>query len=93
MQANRTQRVTAVDIANGRIRIPIGEKAPFPVEKARLDVDLRGLFLRDVAWDPRSGPDRERSGVLQIGIRLKELVAPDEVLDVIGITANRVSLR
>jgi hypothetical protein len=34
------------------------------------------------SWDPRKGPDRERSGVLLIGKRLQELVLRDDVLSV-----------
>ena len=67
-----TQRVTAVDLANGRIRIPIGQKEPFPSERARVQVRIRGRDLGTVAWDPRMGPDRERSGVLQVGATLRE---------------------
>lgn len=79
---NRSQRVTEVDLRGGRIRIPIGEKAPFPSSKARLVIRSRGERIDDVAWDPRYGPDRERSGVLQVGKRLVRLVAAEDVLTV-----------
>jgi hypothetical protein len=78
--ASRTQRITAVDIRNGRIRIPIGEKEPFPDSADRMAIWLRGRQFADVAWDPRYGPDRERSGVLYVGRQIRDLVAPDEVL-------------
>jgi hypothetical protein len=77
----RTQRVTAVDLAQGRIRIPIGQKDPFPAIRDRVTVVLCGRTM-DVAFDPRLGPDRERSGVLYIGRVLAELVSANEVLEV-----------
>jgi len=77
-----TQRITAIDIANGRIRIPIGQKHPFPDERGSLEIRLRGVSLHEVDWDPRLGADRERSGVLYVGTRLAELVQPDERLAV-----------
>lgn len=76
----RTQRITAVDLANGRIRIPAGEKEPFPQVKDRLTIRFLGERLDDIAWDPRCGPDRDRSGVLRINRRLRELVGIDEVM-------------
>jgi hypothetical protein len=80
----RTQRITAVDIAHGSIRIPIGHKGPFPPEKSRISIRVNGVRLDDVAWDPRLGPDRERSGVLFIGARLAGFVDLDERLDVVN---------
>lgn len=77
---SRTQRVTAADLRAGRIRIPIGDKGDLPAERARLRVRLRTVILDSVAWDPRFGADRERSGVFLVGSRLRDLVAPDEVL-------------
>lgn len=82
MGTSHTQRITAVDIAHGRIRIPIGHKDQFPSEPARIALRLKGVELSDIAWNPRFGPDRERSGVLQIGRRLADVVKPDEQLDV-----------
>lgn len=79
---SRTQRVTAVDIRSGRIRVPHETKALFPRDMAYVDVVLRGRAL-NARWDPRMGPDRERSGVLLIGRgALPDLVSPDEVLAV-----------
>ncbi len=83
MVSFRTQRVTAVDIANRRIRIPIGQKDPFPSSRGDVSIVLRGRHL-DVSYDPRMGPDMERSGVLYVGALLQELVVPDEVLTVVS---------
>lgn len=79
---SQTQRVTASDRRAGRIRIPIGEKDALPASRDRLRVRLRGRLFETMAWDPRYGPDRERSGVLYVGTELQELVADDEVLTV-----------
>ena len=81
----RTQRVTAKDREAGRIRIPaIGAaatKSLFPASRTSVNVILRGRLLKKVSWDPRMGPVRERSGVLQIRATiLQELVREDEVL-------------
>lgn len=79
----RTQRVTAVDLRCGRIRIPsVGSslaKALFPTKKATIHVVLAGRLVPG-NWDPRMGPDRERSGVLRVGSILRELVCQDEIL-------------
>jgi len=80
-----TQRITAVDIAHGRIRIPIGQKDQFPPEKTTINIRLQGVFLPEVSWDPRFGPDRERSGVLNLGSQLAGLVTADERLGVINV--------
>src|SRR5688500_11056538 len=61
-----SQRVTAADRAAGRIRFPRAAKAAFPPEPASVSVELRGVPLT-ARWDPRVGPDRERSGVLRVG--------------------------
>jgi hypothetical protein len=55
------------DLAAGIVRVPPSSKLLFPAERAMMTVALRGAFLQDVRWDPRLGPDRERSGVLGIG--------------------------
>lgn len=62
-----TQQVTVGDLASGIVRVPSRSKLLFPAERALMTVALRGAFLPDVRWDPRLGPDRERSGVLGIG--------------------------
>ena len=72
----RTQPVTAADLCAGQIRIPVSTptKALFPDEKVDLQIVLRGRSAT-VGWDPRSGPDRERSGVLRFrGIDKSELL-------------------
>lgn len=88
----QTQRVTEVDLRAGRIRIPIGQKDPFPPRRERLAIDLRGERLEDVAWDPRLGPDRERSGVLYIGAAGRRLISADERLSV-ETGGDRITLR
>lgn len=85
--SGRTQRVTAADIRAGQIRIPaIGRaitKSLFPAAKGLVDVALRGQALH-ASWDPRMGPDRERSGVLRVGSVLRQLVGEDEELEVLA---------
>lgn len=77
-----TQRITAKDIEAGRIRLPARSKYLLPRRRADVDV-LLGARELPARWDPRTGPDRERSGVLAFGRgRLDGLVAPDEVLAV-----------
>lgn len=79
---SRTQRVTAVDLRAGRIRLPRETKRFFPPTRGFVTIKLRGTQL-DVAYDPRTGPDRERSAVLSIGReRLQSLVKANEVLTV-----------
>ena len=81
----RTQTVTDADLQSKQIRIPSATSARtkrlFPHDKARVLVLLRGESLH-CSWNPRNGPIRERSGVLRVGDRLRELVEPDEVLTV-----------
>jgi hypothetical protein len=75
-----TQRVTAGDISRGRIRIPRSTKELFPREPTRVDVHLRGE-AKNCRWNPRYGPDQERSGVISIGVELmRRLVSEDEQL-------------
>lgn len=62
-----TQRVTANDIAAGIVRVPQSSKRFFPDEQCRISIMLRGVDLEDLRWDPRFGPDQERSGVIGIG--------------------------
>lgn len=80
--SERTQRVTAADLTAGRIRLPQRAKRFFPPRREDVEVVVRRTRLR-AAYDPRLGPDRERSAVLSIGReRLRELVSEDEVLRV-----------
>lgn len=61
-----TQPITQVDFETGRIRIPSRAKHLFPAERATLRVDIEDVEV-EAYWDPRTGPDRERSGILRIG--------------------------
>jgi hypothetical protein len=82
-QGHKTQRVTAVDLRCGRIRIPSARgsqtKSLFPSEKGTIHILLAGRLVSG-SWDPRMGPDRERSGVLHVGSLLRELVREGDVL-------------
>lgn len=85
-----TQRVTAADLQDGRIRVPRATKALLPSEPAFVDVELRGNRLQCL-WDPRSGPKKARSGVLRVPRDvLDSLVSEDEVLRVRGQDARVV---
>lgn len=76
-----TQRVTATDLAAGRIRIPRAGKRYFPAERGQVRLSLRGVSLV-ARWDPRMGP-LERSGVLSVGSAvLADAVTADEVLEI-----------
>jgi len=75
-----SQVVTATDIAAGRVRLPRSAKALLPPRKGKVVIALRGHSMT-VAYDPRLGPDRERSAVLQIGrARLESLLKPGDRL-------------
>jgi hypothetical protein len=79
-----TQRVTAADLQGGRIRFPRATKALFPAERAFVDVVLRGNPVQCL-WDPRTGPAKERSGILSVPREVLDgLVSEDEVLVVSG---------
>jgi TDG/mug DNA glycosylase family protein len=78
----RTQPVTATDMSRGQIRLPRGAKRLFPAGKATVEIVLRGTRVK-AAYDPRVGPDRERSAVLRIGVQaITSLVGENEVLRV-----------
>lgn len=51
---------------------------------------LRGVELEDVRWDPRFGPDQERSGVIGIG---KEAAAELTEGEVLRITRIDIGVR
>ena len=93
-RAHRTQRVTA-DLRDGQIRIPSVGSAPtkalFPRAKAELEINLRARFVRG-SWNPRMGPDRERSGVLRIGRALRDLVQENEVLTVAIVEGGHITI-
>lgn len=78
----RTQNVTSADLAAGRIRVPSETKRLFPREKATIEVEVCGERLT-CKWDPKYGPDKERSGTVSVGrAALGRLVAPDRPLTV-----------
>jgi hypothetical protein len=58
--------VTAADKAAGRIRFPRSAKGFFPSTRSSVTVVLRGIKVEG-QYDPRVGPDRERSAVLSVG--------------------------
>ena len=61
----RTQTVTAGDLRVGKIRIPHATKRVFPEDKATIEIELCGEMLTS-RWDPKFGPDRERSGTVAV---------------------------
>lgn len=65
--SGRTQRITGGDRDAGIVRVPRASKQHLPSERTMVKVVLHGSDLGAVRWDPRLGPDRERSGVLRIG--------------------------
>jgi hypothetical protein len=75
------QRVTATDIANGRVRCGVALKQLLPENSQKaMKVVIRGVILEG-NWDPRNGPDRNRSGVLSVGRgTLQQLVVADDIL-------------
>ena len=88
-----SQNVTPADVAAGRVRFPRAAKRLFPDERAYVDVDLRGKVFDVVRWDPRNGPDKERSGLLAFGkAKLDGLVAAGERLTVTAGVDGKVRL-
>lgn len=85
-----TRHVTAKDIAAGIVRVPRTGKRLFPAERCRVSLMLRGVELEDVRWDPRFGPDQERSGVIGIG---KEAAAELTEGEVLRITRIDIGVR
>lgn len=77
-----TSPVTAIDLMNGRIRIPESTKPILPATRTKLPLRLRAVDMM-VPYDPGNGPRRRRSGVIRIGKRrLAGLVQPGERLRV-----------
>ena len=62
-----TQIIRPGDLSNGIIRVPKATKGLFPDSKGRINVELRGDDLGDCRWDPRIGPNQDRSGAIGIG--------------------------
>ncbi|HEX7290027.1 MAG TPA: hypothetical protein VF250_02765 [Conexibacter sp.] len=60
----RTQRITAADVAAGRIRVPARGKPLFPARAAQIEVELLGRRIAG-RWNPRV--DQDKSGVVSIG--------------------------
>lgn len=76
-----TQRVTAADLASGRIRLPRAARSFFPKVRTAILVILRGQHLK-ARYDPRRGPDRERSAVLNFERSALVGIQKDTVLHV-----------
>lgn len=62
-----SQPVSPGDRDAGIVRVPASGKHLLPSQPARIVVVLGGRRLEDARWNPRHGPDRERSGVIGIG--------------------------
>lgn len=78
----RTQRLTANDRSRGQIRFSRSAKRFFPREKSTVEVVLRGRRIKG-NYNPRLGPDRERSAVLAVEKSfLRDLVREGEALRV-----------
>jgi hypothetical protein len=76
----RTQQVTAADREAGQVRVPTRSKKPFPKGTDTISVRLQGVEVQ-ARWNPRIGPDRERSGTLRLGPQvLAELVPVGTIL-------------
>jgi hypothetical protein len=77
--------VTAADIASGQIRVTREPKQALalPGGKSTASLALRGESMT-VSWDPRVGPDRERSGLLRIGKEAARRLIGDRTTLVIG---------
>jgi TDG/mug DNA glycosylase family protein len=76
-----SQRVTKVDKRAGRIRFPKDAKRFFPRQRAQVHVLLRGSAFAG-RYDPRAGPEGERSAVFQLGRAALALVDTDDRLRV-----------
>jgi len=80
--AESSQTVTVKDLEAGRIRLKQTVRRLFPDGRGTVDIVVRGERISAI-YDPRVGPDRSRSPVLQIGPdRLGSLVMAGEVLAV-----------
>jgi hypothetical protein len=63
-----------------------------PAERTYEVVLVRGREMQ-ARWDPRTGPDQERSGVLAFGKgRLDDIVSVDDVLEVRRLGEGRTAL-
>lgn len=88
----RSQRMTAADRDAGQVRIPSGSKRVFPQQAAVVAVVLRGRQV-EARWNPRIGPDRERSGTLRLGRQaLTDLVPVETILVVTRLDDGTIEL-
>jgi TDG/mug DNA glycosylase family protein len=78
--ASRSQVITKADLQAGRVRLPRKAKHFFPAVRTSVELVLRGSQL-DARYDPRAGPDRERSATLHVGRHvLRKFVREGETL-------------
>jgi len=66
-----TQNFTEKDLEQGIIRVPRITKRMLPRAKAQIRVDISGVVY-EAGWDPRTSGDRERSGVIRVGSKLRD---------------------
>jgi HEPN domain-containing protein len=83
-----TQPLTASDQEAGIMRVPSESKGLLPAERCRIKLVLRGCDLGEVRWDPRLGPDRERSGVLGIRQEAATTLTEGEILHITRVGAD-----
>lgn len=89
----QSQQVTPADRTSGQIRVPATSKSAFPRAAGPLRVVLRGTAI-DGRWNPRIGPDRERSGTIRVGrAALSRLVPAGTILVVTPLPDGSVDLR
>jgi len=84
-----SQRVTAADINKGQLRIPRSSKDLLPSVSSDVTIAIRGS-TKVCRWNPRLGPDQERSGVLGIGKELMRLLVHDG--DVLHLTKHGATI-
>lgn len=70
-----SQRITQNDIDRGQVRIPRRSKAAFPSRGQQVIVALRGETIA-CHWDPRTDGDKERSGILHLGVARLRSISP-----------------
>mgnify|MGYP000914766102 CR=1 FL=1 len=88
----RSQRITANDLRTGQIRLKQPARQFFPPERTELEVLLSGERLM-ARYDPRQGPDQDRSPTLRFGREaLASRVTQDEVLVVTRLVDGTPSL-
>jgi len=87
-----TQPITDEDLRRNQIRIPLRFRMLLPADKQRgLEVSLCGQSVA-CSWDPRTGPERIRSGVLRFPANvLHSTVTPGQRLKV-GVHSRGIEL-